>query len=228
MTADDASAVHVQQRRAVDRALCVHRVDKGHVINALTDIGEQVRDHLPALAIRPEPPLRADDPPTSTLTLSPEGRDVDGLAVVSVQLGLVVKGVDLAWAAVHKEEDHALGLGRVGQEPAAAEQHGGVRACAVRGACLRREKRVAEQSRERHSGKAPGRLPEKLTAGPPAEMFVVISHCSVQPHELVGVEKHKAEEPQRCELIETVLGSHPLDECPISPHLFLIARSSER
>ena len=78
--------------------------------------GKQVGDHFPTLTSRFEIPFGTHDPATSTLALSTEGWNINGLAVETVQLGFVVKRVDLAGTAVHEEENDAPSLGRMGEE----------------------------------------------------------------------------------------------------------------
>src|SRR6185437_9294364 len=73
-------------------------------------VREEVADPLAALPVLLELPLRPDDPPRVLVAAAAERLHGDRLAVQAVQLRLVVEGVDVAGAAVHEQEDDALGL----------------------------------------------------------------------------------------------------------------------
>src|SRR4051812_5966952 len=76
-------------------------------------MGKQLRDPLARLAVLLEAPFRADDPPLALCATATFGFDLYRLAVEGIHLRLVVERVDMAWSAIHEQEDHALGLGRV-------------------------------------------------------------------------------------------------------------------
>src|SRR5581483_12412302 len=76
-------------------------------------VREQIADPLAALAVLLEFPLGTDDSPLILVAAAAERLYRDGLAVQRVEVGFVIEGIDMAGTAVHEEEDHALGLGRV-------------------------------------------------------------------------------------------------------------------
>ena len=107
---EDLARVHLQHGRPVDRRVGGHRVQERDVVDAGGEVREQVADHLAALAVGLEFPLRPDDAAFVLLATPAERLHGDRLAVEIVELRLVVERVDLARAAVHEQEDDALGL----------------------------------------------------------------------------------------------------------------------
>ena len=163
MSAEDPAGVHHQHGRAVDRRVRVHRVDEGHVIDAVRQVRKHVRDHLAALAVRPECPLRADDPPLVLLAAPAEGLHLDGLAVQPIKLRLVVERIDVARPAVHEQEDHALRLGRPRRLP--RRHRIDERRDAIGRHRLTGQESITAQERERATEAKPPRPP---TASPAA------------------------------------------------------------
>ena len=93
------------------------RVQEGDVVDAATDVREKIAHPFSTLSIALEVPLGAHHAPLVALAAAAEGLHRDGLAVQGVELRLVVEGVDMARAAIHEEEDDALGLGRIMRAP---------------------------------------------------------------------------------------------------------------
>ena len=144
-------------------------MEKSHVINAFTETGKQVGDHFPTLTSGFEIPFRTHDPATSTLALSTESWNINGLAVETVQLGFVVKRIDLAGTAVHEEENDAPSLGRMGEEWTV--QIG----CEIWGKTMSRlglisNPRVTEEVRQSDPGESTTGLPQEFPAGAATEM----------------------------------------------------------
>ena len=107
------AGVHLHQGRAVGVAVGVARADHGQLVGVLADVREVIGDHQAALAAGAE---RAEGR-RQKADLAAAGVDEllvrrQRLAGVLLQLGLVVERVDLARAAVHHQEDDALGLRR--------------------------------------------------------------------------------------------------------------------
>ena len=63
-----------------------------------------------------EIPFGSNNPPTWTFALTAKGWNINGLAVQTVQLGLVVESIDLARPTVHEKEDHTARLGSMVQK----------------------------------------------------------------------------------------------------------------
>ena len=87
-----------------------HRADDAEVVGAGAEVGEEVADGKPALAVAFEFPGAGHE-----VALAVEdggvGFEAGWFAVIFVELGFRVEGVDLGDAAVHEHEDDALGLG---------------------------------------------------------------------------------------------------------------------
>ena len=95
----------------MDRRVGRHRVKEGDVVDVRADVREQVAYPLAALAVLLELPLRPHDTALALLAAAALRLYFDRLAVERVERGLVVEGIDVARAAVHEQEDHALRLG---------------------------------------------------------------------------------------------------------------------
>ena len=118
-------------------------------------VREQVADPLAALAVLLELPLRPDDAALVLVAAAAEGLHRGSSCRPAVQLRLVVEGVDVARAAVHEQEDDALGLG--GEVRLLRGQRVDERRRAVGGDGLAGEEAVARQQRrsERSAVKPP-------------------------------------------------------------------------
>ena len=182
--AEQLAAVHHEHRAAVDGAVRVHALHERDVVHARGQVREQVAHPRAALAVLAEVPLGAHHAALVAVAAAALGLHLDGLPVVLVELGLVVEGVHVARAAVHEQEDHALGLARelrrlrhqrVRHGRLAVERHG----------LLRQEAVLHQHAGERHAGERAARLPEELAARLPAEgvarrvgMGVVVVHAA--------------------------------------------------
>ncbi len=107
----DLAGVHLEHRRAMNRRVGRHRMEEGDIVDMLRELRKECRDLLPTLPVGRELPLRPHDPSLTLLAAASLRLHLDRLAVEIVELRLVVEGVDMAGAAVHEEEDHALRLG---------------------------------------------------------------------------------------------------------------------
>jgi len=191
MAAKDASGVHHEQGRAVLRRVGVHRVQKGDVIDARGQVGEQVADPLAALAVFAEVPLGTDNPALVAAASAAEGLDGNGFAVQRIERGFVVKGIEVAGAAIHEQEDHALGLGSKVRIPRSQRIDVGLRSG---GTDPIEEAIRREQAGKRQAGKPGTGFPEKLAPRPAAELsgFVGMAHGTgplIQVDKLVGVQR---------------------------------------
>ena len=93
--------------------LGVARVDEGHLIDVFAEVWEDAGDHFSALAAGGEFEWGFHDPADGVGEKS--GELVEALeffAVVFGEGGLVVKGIDLAGAAVDEDPNDAFGFGR--------------------------------------------------------------------------------------------------------------------
>ena len=90
------------------RDVGVHRANHAQIVGVFGDAGKQLANLDAALAVLLERERRAKG--RAGLAL---GREVqrNGLAVVLGELGLRVERVDLRRTTVHKQKNHALGLG---------------------------------------------------------------------------------------------------------------------
>ena len=83
---------------------------KGDVIDVLGNIGEEVGDILATLSVLIELPAGLDDAALVLFAAATEGFHIDGFAIHAKHVRFVVKGVDVAGATIHEEEDDAFGL----------------------------------------------------------------------------------------------------------------------
>ena len=93
-------------------ALAHHRAHHAEVVGALTDIRKQVADGQPALTAVLELPGRFHQAAGLAGRECQRLFDRQRLAVVRIQVGLRIKGVDRGRPAVHEQKDHPLGARR--------------------------------------------------------------------------------------------------------------------
>jgi len=144
-------------------------MEKSHVINAFTETGKQVGDHFPTLTSRFEIPCRTHEPAASTLALSTEGWNINGLPIETVQLGFVVKRVDLAGTAVHEEENDTPSLGRMGEKWAVRIGRE-IWGKTMGRLGLARDPRVPKEVGQSDAGESAAGLPQELPTGTATEM----------------------------------------------------------
>jgi len=144
-------------------------MEKSHVINAFTETWKQVGDHFSALTTGFEVPFRTHDPATSTLALSTKGWNINGLSIETVQLGFVVKRVDLAGTAVHEEENDTPSLGRMG-EKWAVQIGREIWGKTMGRLGLTRDPRVPEEVGQSEARESTASLPQEFPAGAATEM----------------------------------------------------------
>ena len=119
----ERSRKQLEHGRSVVDALSDHRADHAQIVRASGDLGEQLADGNAAFAAPLEFPGGAHQ---AAGLLGIEGQralDRQGLAVVAVQAGFRIEGVDVRDTAVHEQEDDSLGPGSevrplAGQRPA--------------------------------------------------------------------------------------------------------------
>ena len=153
----------------MDRRVGRHRVDEGDVIDVLRRMRKKIAHPLATLAVLLELPLRSDDTSLVFLTTAALRLHLDRLTVERIERRLVVERVDVAGAAIHEEEDHALGLRREMRGLGGERIH---ERSAAGSPYLPREKPLVQQAREREPRERPPSLPEEFTAGAPAELSV--------------------------------------------------------
>ena len=110
MPRQPAAAVHHEQRRLVERHVGVHRLDDAQVVGVAGKALEDLADLETALAMWFELERRAHQRARLALGLEIAARI--RFAIVLCQHGLVVKAVDVGRAAVEKQVDDVLRLGR--------------------------------------------------------------------------------------------------------------------
>ena len=147
-----------------------HRVHESDVVDAMSQIWKQIRNVFPALAVLLELPTRLDDTSFVFVSSTAEGFYVDRFVVHAIHLRLVVEGIDVAWPAVHVEEDHGFGFGRkVRRLGAEWILPVGDSVCLLR---LSGKELLIEHPGHRESGKSTACLPEELTPCSVAEVFL--------------------------------------------------------
>ena len=102
----------MNSRRAVDWRLCSHRMDKRDVVNAFCQMREQLADPFAALAILVKLPARLNNSALILAAAAAKCFDFDCFSIHPDHRRLVVKRVDVAWSAIHEQEDDALCFGR--------------------------------------------------------------------------------------------------------------------
>ena len=110
--AEQLAAVHHQHGAAMDGAVCVHALHKRNVINTAGKMWKQTADPRTTLATLFEFPLWANDATFALISTTTLGLHRNCLPVILEEIWLVVKGVNVTWPAVHKQEDHTLGSPR--------------------------------------------------------------------------------------------------------------------
>lgn len=159
---ENAAGVHLQTAGRVRRSVAEHRADHTDVVGEFRGAREEAADLESALAVFLERKRRLHEVADGPAIRADLGFAAIGLAVEFRQRGLGVKGVHLAGAAVHEEEDAVLGLGGEvrlfrGERTQRGSRRGGVRRLleeAVRG----------EAVEQREAGEAAADLPEEFAA----------------------------------------------------------------
>ncbi len=108
----ERAGVHAQGGVVMVGVVAVHRADDADVVHAAGDVGKQLADLGAALAVRLEAPLRFLEEQLLVAGPVARFRMIQGhlLAVVGMQAGFGVEGIDVRHAAAQEEEDHALCL----------------------------------------------------------------------------------------------------------------------
>jgi hypothetical protein len=157
----------------MNRAFGIHAVDESDIVNTLADVREQIADHFPALAIGLEGEFGADDAAFVFVPTAAKGFHLDGLAVEFGEFRFVVEGIDLAGAAVHKQEDHGLGLGR---EHGLFGCHRVDEAGRRFGGGVGQERVIVQKGGQPQSSEASPGFPEEFAAGAAAELAIGTGH----------------------------------------------------
>ncbi len=148
------AGVKLDEGLGMIRDVGVHRTDEAQVVGVAGDVGEEFRDPEPGLAVLTELEGGADELGTATAGLT-------GLAGIALEQGFVVEGVEVGRAALHAQEDHALGAGsEVGRANAEGRGGAGLDGGLGRGA--------GGETGEGHPAESGGDALEELAAGPGA------------------------------------------------------------
>ena len=158
-------------------------MQKGNLVALRAEMREEVADVLAALTVLLELPFRAHHAAAVFLAAAAKGFHLNRLAVERIHLGLVIKRIHLARAAVHEEKNHVLRLGR--QRRVLRLERVFPRRLAVGGHRLVGEKAILRHhARQRQRREAAAHLVHKLTPrGAPAKRvhrFLNIRHKLVQ------------------------------------------------
>ena len=86
----------------------VHRVYEAHLIHALGHMGKQFADRTPALAVLAKLPRRPQQV-SGSVELDARLWQWQRLAVVTIDDGLGIKGVNVRDAAEHEQKDDTFG-----------------------------------------------------------------------------------------------------------------------
>src|SRR4051794_12531338 len=88
------------------RLVAAQAVDDAQVVGVLSDVGEEIGNPQAALAVLLELPGGSHE----RFALAAATR-IAGFAVIGEETRFVVKGIDIARAALHEKENDALGAG---------------------------------------------------------------------------------------------------------------------
>ena len=112
-TRQQRSGVHQVTARTMDVGLGLHGHEERHVVHALGEVGEQVRNPAAALSVLTQGYGRLEHlARLARRRLDPQTRArIKGLTGPTKQLRLVVEEVHLAGTAIHEQLDHPLGPG---------------------------------------------------------------------------------------------------------------------
>src|SRR5262245_26377277 len=100
----------LQQRRAMIHAFAYHRTDDAQVVDAFAHVREEVADRDAALAAWLELPQRLHQRADRAVGERERAFDGQRLAVIAREALFRIEGVNRRRAAVHEQEDHALGF----------------------------------------------------------------------------------------------------------------------
>ena len=126
-------------------------------------VWKEVGHPFARLPVLIEFPAGFDDTATGFFTPSAEGFNLDGFAIHAVHCGLVIKGVHMAWPAIHVKENNAGGFGCVMRF---------FRSERVKGLCrLCFEERIFKHACESDASKASACLPDEFASGIATEVF---------------------------------------------------------
>ena len=100
--------MQLEQGAAVGGIGAVQGAQDAEVIHTLRHVGKQFADRKPAFAVVFEGPRRFQKRGRRR-KLNPRLLSRIGLAVIAIQQGLGIKGVDLRRSAFHQQKNHALG-----------------------------------------------------------------------------------------------------------------------
>ena len=166
-------------------------VDKSDIVRPLAQIGEQIGNHVPALAARFERPLGSYSAPFIAVTATSEGLDRNCFAIQRIKFRFVVECINVAWPAIHEQKDDSLGLGRSHRRLGFHRVRPGGSICCAR---LAAEEVVSKHASKGSSRKTSTCLPQHFAAGAATEL-AFIRHCRhslVEINEFAGVESQQA------------------------------------
>ena len=145
---DEAGVCH-EHGRAMQRALALHRVNEGHVIDTGRELWEEIADPASALALLAKLPVAALAVARFRRKELHLAIGIEGFAAALCQLRLVVPRIHMAEAARAENLNHRTCLGGQGRT------FGRER--------IRRGLRLAQHRRERHTAQTTAELPEEIT-----------------------------------------------------------------
>lgn len=164
----------------MDRRVGGHAVEKGDVVDAGGDVGEEIADPLATFAVLLELPARLNDTALVSVSATTMSFDGDGFAIHADHGRLVIEGVHVAGAAIHEQEDDRF---RGGVEMRLLwGKRVDVGGDAIGSDGLLAEEAIAVEERsEAKAGEACAGLPEELAASAAAEIggrfgIVIMAH----------------------------------------------------
>ena len=164
----DPPAVHLQHRRTMGERVHVERLDHRQLVHVLRDVRERVRAPQTGLPVLLELALRSEH--LQPLGLIAPPLDIDLLAVVLLEFGLVVEQIHVRRTAIEIEEDAGLGLGGEVLWPRGERVHQSGRRHRAKNLCPRKD---SGQGDARHRS---AEALEEGSAGLGVQMFRINRH----------------------------------------------------
>ena len=104
--------MQLQDSAAMRDAIAHHGAKDAQVIDVPRHVGEQFAHRDSAFAVLAKLPGRFQQPAGVPFGESERSLEWQRLAVITVEQGLRIEGIQMRRPAVHEHEDHALGAGR--------------------------------------------------------------------------------------------------------------------
>ena len=91
----------------MNRRIRLHRVQKCNIIDAVSDVRKQIGDILATFTVGLELPARLNNTSFVFLTSTAKGFHLNRLSIHTIHGWFIIKGIDVARAPIHEEENNA-------------------------------------------------------------------------------------------------------------------------